>query len=212
MITPGYKAFDGSYSELTISWNGVKFKVESATTTTQDLILLVTPIEVPENIPSLVLETGMLWNRPGIVQLSGNTIEVRTPNRKLSVRSTGIPVNEYLSNTSPYLAVRFDQPVAFYTGEVKSIEEITEIVKSRRAELEKKFERYGAYSNTYAAIQGAIGWNVIYDASKDRVIFPVSRFWTENFGGQFVLFDWDTYFGAWMASIGKQGSCLCKCR
>lgn len=52
VVTPGYKSFDGSYSELTLSWNGVKFKIESATTTTQDLILLVTPIGVPENIPA----------------------------------------------------------------------------------------------------------------------------------------------------------------
>ena len=46
-----------------------------------------------------------------------------------------------------------------------------------------------------------IGWNVIYDASNNRVIFPVSRLWNDNFGGKFVLFDWDTYFGAWMASL-----------
>jgi hypothetical protein len=204
VITPGYKAFDGSYSELTISWNGVKFKVESATTVTQDLILLVTPIAVPENIPSLILETGMLWNHPGMLNLTGKIIEANIANRKLSVRSTGIPVNEYLSNTSPYLAVGFDRPVAFYTGDEKSIEEISKIVKNRRAELEKKFENYGPYSQTYAAVQSAIGWNIIYDASKDRVIFPVSRLWTENFGGQFVLFDWDTYFSALMAGMGSK--------
>jgi putative isomerase len=204
VITPGYKGFDGSYSELTISWNGVKFKVESATTTEQDLILLVTPIQVPESIPSLVLETGMLWNRQGILQHTGNTIEVNTTTRKLTVRSTGDQVNEYLSNTSPYLAVRFDQPVGFYTGEVKSLEEINQIVKNRRAELEKKFKIYGQYSRTYEAMQGVIGWNVIYDASNNRVIFPVSRLWNDNFGGQFVLFDWDTYFGAWMASMGSK--------
>jgi putative isomerase len=204
VITPGYKAYDGSYSELTISWNGMKFKVESATTITQDLILLVTPIELPESIPSLVLETGMLWNRAGILQLSGNTIDVSTTNRHLTVRSTADPVNEYLANTSPYLAASFDHPVGFYTGDMRSIEDIIQIVKNRRAELESKYDNYGPYAQTYAAIQDVIGWNVIYDASNDRVIFPVSRLWNENFGGQFVLFDWDTYFGAWMASLGSK--------
>jgi len=200
-ITPGYKAYDGSYSELTIEWNGVKFRVESATTENQDLVLLLTPIQNPENIPSVVLETGMLWNHQGTLELAGNTINVKTITKNLTVRSIGAPEKEYLANTSPYLAVRFDQPVAFYTGETKSIDKIKELVAKRRTELEEKFSKYGELAPTYQAVQSVIGWNVIYDASKSRVIFPVSRLWNDNFGGQSVLFDWDTYFGAWMASM-----------
>jgi len=200
-ITPGYKAYDGSYSDLTIEWNGVKFRIESATTENQDLMLLVTPIENPENIPSVVLETGMLWNHPGSLELEGNVIQAKTKNRSITVRSSGVQEQEFLSNTSPYLAMRFDQPVAFYTGEVKSLDQIKGLVANRRSELEKKFSKYGELASTYQAIQSVVGWNVIYDASKERVIFPVSRLWNDNFGGQFVLFDWDTYFGAWMASM-----------
>ena len=126
---------------------------------------------------------------------------VKTKNKKLAVRSTGAPEKEYLANTSPYLAAKLDQAVAFYTGEIKSIENIKELVAKRRTELENKFSKYGELAPTYQAIQSVIGWNVIYDASNERVIFPVSRLWNDNFGGQFVLFDWDTYFGAWMASM-----------
>jgi len=199
-ITPGYKAYDGSYSDLTVAWNGVKFRIESATTENQDLMLLVTPIENPENIPSVVLESGMLWNNPGSVELEGNTIHAKTKSRKLTVRSTGVPEKEFLANTSPYLAVKFDQIVAFYTGETKTVEQIKELVAKRRSEQEAIYQKYGSLSATYQAIQSVVGWNVIYDASKDRVIIPVSRLWNDNFGGQYVLFDWDTYFGAWMAS------------
>jgi len=46
-----------------------------------------------------------------------------------------------------------------------------------------------------------VGWNIIYDASKNRVIYPVSRIWNQNFGGHYVLFDWDTYFASYMASM-----------
>jgi hypothetical protein len=200
-ITPGYKAYDGSYSELTVEWNGLKFRVESATIEKQDLMLLVTPIQIPENIPSVVLETGMLWNLSGSLELEGNSIQVKTKNRTMTVRSSDVQEKEFLANTSPYLAVKFDQPVAFYTGEIKSIDQIKELVAKRRTELEKKFSKYGELAPTFQAIQSVIGWNVIYDASNDRVIFPVSRLWNDNFGGQFVLFDWDTYFGAWMASL-----------
>ncbi len=200
-ITPGYKAYDGSYSDLTVEWNGMKFRIESATTLDQDLMLLVTPIENPENIPSVVLETGMLWNRPGSLERDGNSIKVNTKNKNLTVQSTGVPENEFLANTSPYLAVKLDCEVAFYTGETKNIEQIKDLVAKRRLELEKKFSKYGELSATYQAIQSVVGWNVIYDASNQRVIFPVSRLWNDNFGGQYVLFDWDTYFGAWMASM-----------
>jgi putative isomerase len=200
-VTPGYKAYDGSYSELTVEWNGVKFRIESATTEYQDLVLLVTPIENPENIPNVVLETGMLWNRSGSLELEGNTIQVKTKNKKLTVRSTGAPEKEFLANTSPYLAAKLDQSIAFYTGEIKSIDQIKELVSNRRTQLEKKFSKYGELAPTYQAIQNVVGWNVIYDASNERVIFPVSRLWNDNFGGQYVLFDWDTYFGAWMASM-----------
>jgi hypothetical protein len=200
-ITPGYKAYDGSYSELTVDWNGVKFSIESATTNSNDLLLLVIPLKTPEIIPSVVLESGMLWNKPGIVELSGATITAKTKTKNTIIRSIGTPVPEFLSNTSPYMAVKFDQPVAFYTGEVKTLEQITSIVKQRRSEQEEIYKKYGTLASTYQAVQSVIGWNVIYDASNNRVIYPVSRIWNDNFGGQFVLFDWDTYFGALMAAM-----------
>ncbi|MFA5329455.1 MAG: hypothetical protein WC384_16795 [Prolixibacteraceae bacterium] len=108
---------------------------------------------------------------------------------------------EYLANTSPYLAAKFDQSVAFYTGEPKSIDQIKELVAKRRSEQESIYQKYGALTSTYQAIQSVVGWNVIYDTSNEHVIFPVSRLWNDNFGGQYVLFDWDTNFGAWMAGV-----------
>ena len=150
-ITPGYKAYDGSYSDLTVEWNGVKFRIESATTENQDLMLLVTPIQNPENIPSVVLETGMLWNHPGTLELEGNTIKIKTKNKSLIVRMTGVPEKEYLANTSPYLAVKFDQAVAFYTGETKNIEQIKELVEKRRSEQEAIYQKYGELAPTYQA-------------------------------------------------------------
>lgn len=203
-VTPGYKAYDGSYSELTIEWNGVKFSIESATTEKQDLVLLLTPIQIPENIPSAVLETGILWNHKGTLQKDGTNIFAKTPGRALIVRVAGTVVDEYLACTSPYLAVKFDQPIAFYTGKSLNIDQIRDIVKKRRMEQEAIYNRHGELSATYQALQSVLGWNIIFDASHQRIIYPVSRLWNDNFGGQYVLFDWDTYFSAWMASLGSK--------
>jgi hypothetical protein len=200
-VTPGYKSYDGSYSDLTVNWNGMTFRVESAETEEQDLLLLITPVKLGDSIPSVVLETGILWNLPGTIQLKGDVITFSSGNKTVTARTTGAAVKEYLANTSPYLAVRLDQPVSFYTGKPLTIEKIKEKIAEGRAAEEKKYDKYGSLAAVYQAMQSAIGWNIIYDASNDRVIFPVSRIWTETFGGQYVLFDWDSYFGAAMAGL-----------
>jgi neutral trehalase len=49
-------------------------------------------------------------------------------------------------------------------------------------------------------MQTILAWNLVYDPENDRVISPVSRLWNVNWGG-YVLFDWDTYFAAFMYSL-----------
>jgi neutral trehalase len=53
------------------------------------------------------------------------------------------------------------------------------------------------------AIETTLGWDTIYDPEKHRVISPVSRVWSVGWGG-YVLFDWDTFFAATMASFGDK--------
>jgi hypothetical protein len=142
----------------------------------------------------------MLWNKQGLIEHQENSVFIQTKTKKLTVRSTSPLVDEFLANTSPYIATVFDKPTAFYTGEAKSLEEIQQIVAQKRAALETVFAKYGDQSDVYQAIQNVIGWNVIYDAAKDRIVYPVSRLWNQTFGGV-ALFDWDTYFVAWMASL-----------
>ena len=200
-IRPGYKSLDGRYSELTVDWNGMVFRVESTETDNRDLLLLVTPLKLGDSIPSVVLESGILWNFPGTLQHKDGKIIFTSGKKSVTVRTTGTTVKEHLPLSSPYLAVKLDGPVSFYTGNVLDIDQITSIIASARAGQETHYNKYGSQSDIYQAVESAIGWNIIYDASHDRVIFPVSRIWTETFGGQYVLFDWDTYFGAAMAGL-----------
>lgn len=204
VVRPGYKSYDGSYSELEINWNSLTFRIESATTMDNDLVLLITPVRNHDSIPSVILGTGFLWNRPGSSELVANTVVMKTGTKSLTVHTNGTIVKEYLPDNSPYLAAKLDKPVAFYTGKTISDDQIMQIISQRRAEQDKIYSHYGSYAAVYQALQSAIGWNIIYDASHDRVIFPVSRIWTETFGAQYVLFDWDTYFGAWMAGLGSK--------
>ena len=61
----------------------------------------------------------------------------------------------------------------------------------------------GNSSDTADAIQTILGWDTIYEPEGRRVISPVSRVWSVGWGG-YVIFDWDTFFAATMASIGDR--------
>ncbi|NJK86175.1 MAG: hypothetical protein HC906_09585 [Bacteroidales bacterium] len=83
----------------------------------------------------------------------------------------------------------------------KNIEEVKSIVIKSRETLIHSYDKFGSLAETYKAMQGVLAWNIIYDAYNQRVIYPVSRLWNLNFGGHYVLFDWDTYFAAHMISM-----------
>ena len=83
-ITPGPHAPDGSYTSLTLQWNGSELRVESATDGDY-LVLLVTPLKLPGRAPRLVLESGMLWNRPGRIERRGATLAATLGARTVTV-------------------------------------------------------------------------------------------------------------------------------
>lgn len=200
LVVPGYHALDGSYTELSITWQNIQFKIQSAVTDNGELILLVTPISTAKDeIVNVVLETGLLWNKPGQIRRDGKQLTIVAAEKKLTVNSIGDFAEEYIASNTPYISVRLNKEVAFYTGNKKTIEDISAIIKKRRKKLEKEYAAYGDQASTYAAIQNVLGWNIIYDAAQQRIIYPVSRLWNDNFGGQSVLFCWDTYFSAYMA-------------
>ena len=52
-------------------------------------------------------------------------------------------------------------------------------------------------------MQTCLAWDTIYDPLYDRVITPVSRIWNCGWGG-YVMFCWDSYFAAVMASVDNK--------
>ena len=48
-----------------------------------------------------------------------------------------------------------------------------------------------------------MAWDTVYEPEHDRICSPVSRNWSESFGG-YVLFDWDTYFAALLSQFGSR--------
>ena len=161
----------------------------------EDLVMLATPVASKAALPpTLVFSCEVLWNRPGSAVKSGDGIEFTSPSRRVRVYWTGKDVAApSLPVAGPFLAALFVQPIGVSTGHARTIEEIRTILKRQRPSGKTVKE----------AIETVLGWDTIYEPEQARVISPVSRGWSVDWGG-YVLFDWDTFFAASLAAIGDR--------
>jgi hypothetical protein len=208
-IRLGPHADDGSYAELTLEWQSGGWApdtpnrclVQSATDG-EDLVVLVTVRERAKRRPAhLYVEAGFLWNRPGVVTRAGDVLRAEGGGRVFEVRHSARDVGDPFGTTNtPYLSVALDGKIAVYTGRPRSLAQVEAAVERRRAEHAARAAAWGANAEVFSAMQTILAWNLVYDPEHDRAISPVSRLWNANWGG-YVLFDWDTYFAAFMYSL-----------
>ena len=198
-IKPIAHAYDGSYVEIELAWEGIRAYVVSATEN-GNLYYLYTPVESPENPPILNLVASFLWNKPGYVLKEGDQLIAKTDDTEVLIRSTGNPKGIKFPLDAPYLSYDSDKEVAFYTGEEKTMAEIKDIIAAKKKQHEQNIQQYDDLSEVYHAMQAVNSWNIIYDAQNDRAVTSVSRVWNEAWGG-YIIFDWDTYFAGLMLSL-----------
>lgn len=201
-VFPGPHSWDGSYTDLRVSWKGHAWRVQSAHVA-NDLVLLTTPLpsETKEPLaPTIVFTANLLWNKPGTVAKLPGRIEMRTPTRTISIYCT---CQQDLINispaTGPYFASDFTKPVAITTGQRRSISEVQSVIDHACA----TYEASVAKNAITDSIETTLGWDTIYEPEKERVVSPVSRLWSVGWGG-YVIFDWDTFFAATLASVGNK--------
>jgi putative isomerase len=215
-VTPGPHAWDGSYTRADYEWKGHKWRVESAHDG-EDLVMVVTPLEPTSvsAIPATIVfsvdylwnQEGTDWRRPeryfdyiGTNGLGGSGTVYCTcagPKSRPEIEGFHLPV------PGPYFAAEFTSPIGLSTGRLRRLPEIQSIVDHQRAAYEQPIKAAGANGPILDVIETTLGWDTIYEPEKRRVISPVSRVWSVGWGG-YVLFDWDTFFAATMASIGDK--------
>ena len=199
-VLPGPHAYDGSYTELRLDWQGIALDVRSAHDG-DDLVLLVEPVEMTPYPATLVAEAGILYNRPGWTTLVDGGIQAKFPSRDILIFCTGKQREEPNYPTdNPHFACELSEPVCISTGRPRSVTEARELLGKARGRHLAASVKYGELSELHHAMQTILAWDTIYEPKKDRVCTPVSRKWNMNWGG-YVLFDWDTYFAGWMASV-----------
>ena len=165
-IHPGMHAYDGSYTELTLTWMGNVIRVQSARLD-GELILLVTPLARHEHArrdPLLVIEAGVLWNRPGYTRREEDRLVGHFAEKTIPVFCTGIPTRDpHIASLVPYLAVSLDSTVGISTGLPHSLAEIQASIVKRKQDFLQHFEQYGDLFEVYKAIQSTMAWDTIYE-------------------------------------------------
>jgi hypothetical protein len=202
-VVPGTRAWDGAYTSLRVTWRGVEIEVQTATEG-DDWLCLVTPLSRDRQLktPLLIVEAGFLWNFPGSVARAGSALQASTSyGEEWRLGASTAPLEEpHTSALGPYLALPLESPMALFTGEERTLEEVREIMAQRSSEV----ARDGSdAAELRSAIQTCMAWDTIYDPAKKRVISPVSRIWSSRQGG-WVLFCWDTFFAASLAATGSR--------
>jgi putative isomerase len=208
-VTPGPHSWNGSYTDLRIDWHGDAWRIQSAHVGNRDLVLLVSPIASHSALPpTVVFSVDLLWNRAGVVRRRDDILEAENGPQSIRIFCTcgawqrdidlvDVPVS------GPYFAADLTAPVGISTGKRRSVTEIEGLIAAAKQDYEESVTVAGTKSPLLDAIQTTLGWDTIYEPTRDRVISPVSRVWSVGWGG-YVLFDWDTFFAATLASIGDR--------
>jgi hypothetical protein len=234
-VFPGPHAWDGTYTDLRLSWKGHNLRLQTAHDG-PNLVMLATPLPsqpISALPPTLVFSVNYLWNQPGVlrrvVKSAATTttvqkrpgkieaqaaIEAAGPNHTITIYCTCAPSTQPSSSANtqpgvnlpvptPYFATDFLHPVGISTGAPLTVEKIQAILQHASQAYTQSLAKNPNTAEVVDAIQTVLGWDTIYEPQQHRVLSPVSRVWSVDWGG-YVLFDWDTFFAAAMASIGDR--------
>jgi len=193
-VISGPHAYDGSYTELVVEWQSISIRVQTAAED-NELFLLVSPIRQSPG-DTLMLDPEMLWGRKGEIKIKDNRIHADTPS---GTTVLSIAAGSYMA-AERNIRFSLTEPIAMTTGVSKTAKEIGEIINKAGSRFAARKSKYPEAPDAYEAMQTVLAWNTIYDPGNDRVISPVSRTWSAPSGG-WVLFEWDTYFAAYMLSL-----------
>lgn len=196
-IHPYAHAFDGSYTQLTVEWEGLHLVMESSAQG-EDLVLRLLPSGNTEEFLLLVQAD----------RLPGYEIAIESDGEKLQVASgewhtefaVTAPVVEFDVGECHTLCTELTAPVGIFAGKERTLEEISAQVEHFRARWEENKAKYGDCAELYNAMQTCLAWDTIYYPPEKDVFSPVARSWSRDWGG-YVLFDWDTFFASNMCAI-----------
>ncbi len=201
-IFPGARTYDGSCTQLKVTFHELELDVKTVVENDEQIII-IEPLKCGIRVPTLVIEACLLWGKEGSLGKKDGKIYGECGKRRFDIFTTAQTVDEqHTHSLSPYIAVKLDRKLVVSTRPC-TVEEAEALYAEARRKLDEENSRYGAHSEAYTAMKTCLAWDTIYECDHDRICSTVSRIWNMRWGG-YVLFDWDTYFAALMASLDNR--------
>ena len=206
-MRPGTHSYDGYYTDITASWNGLKLRVESGADGMSNVIL-ITPQEGNEKGGKVIVSISNLWNRANNVSIKDNkfSVEIIANNQRIE----GEIVGNYIESNNKEIILSADKPIVINCGKTMNYQQASGYLMEHYDNfVEANKKKYGNNYEEYNAMQSVLAWDNIYDPTINKVITPVSRIWNVGWSnnpslGGFVLFCWDTYFASMMLSVDSK--------
>lgn len=198
-VFPGPRSYDGSCTQLTLKHRGLELDVRTVVEGDEQYVIL-TPVKTGDyRKPTLVIEACLLWGREGSVYKKDGRLGALCGGRSFEVFVSAPTVEAHHTySLSPCVAVTLDAPLVVSTVPC-TVEEAEALYAAARARLDAENAVFGSHAEAYTAMKTCLAWDTIYECEHDRICSPVARTWCLSSGG-YVLFDWDTYFAALLAS------------
>ena len=206
-MRPGAHSYDGYYTDISASWNGLNLRVESGADSLTNVIL-ITPQAGSKKGGKVIVSLKSLWQRENWFTVEKNNFQIQTLWQNLKIN--GNVGGKLIEQHNGEITMSADEPVVINIGTEYNINDATKYISEHYSNFsEKNKTKYGKNYDCYNAMQNVLGWDNIYDPTIDRVITPVSRIWNVGWSnnkdlGGFVLFCWDTYFASMMLSLDSK--------
>ncbi len=181
-VFPGEHSWDGSSTDLRVSWKGHSWRIQSARDG-DDLVLLATPLPsktISALPPTIVFSVDFLWNRPGTALKHPDYIETRGASGAVPIYCTctkqfssagsrgadqdmehlNLPVD------GPYFATDFTQPVGISSGKPRTLAEIESVIDRQHRLYQQSVAAAGKSGPIVDAIETTLGWDTIFEPQK----------------------------------------------
>ncbi len=200
-VQPLVHSLHGEYSEMTLDWQDIKVRIQTAGSN-NELYVLISPLQEMKHPSQVIVKGGLLWNKPGTITQKNDIITIETPEKNVQIFPSSKTITEYnVSASAPYFCLKLDQPTGFCTGEQHDISEIQEIIRKHKQQFLAHAAKYGKkLEPAYTAIITSLGFNTIYDPIYNRTVSMVSRQWNVKRGG-YSFFGWDNFFLAYLSAL-----------
>lgn len=204
---PGPHTYDGTYTDISLEWNDLKLRVQSASEGMKNVIL-ISPLDGNKTGGKVVVAPKGVWFRRNRIEVKDNTFTMNPSSDGIQFESS--VKGDFIKTENNEIFMSADKPVVVCSACEMNLAEAEQFIKSHAdAFVETNKKKFGEYYEVYNAMQNVLAWDNIFDPTINRVITPVSRIWNVGWSsnpslGGFVLFCWDTYFASMMLSAGNK--------